>query len=46
MRFLRTGSLSIPRRYGAGWIVLRAHEGVRPKARLVYRDDEFRVFRL
>jgi len=45
-RFLRTGSLAIPRRAGAGWLVLRAREHVEPGARLVYRDDRFRVYRL
>jgi len=48
--FLRTGSLAIPRRYHAGWLVLRAGErvakveaqGLRP----VYRDGVFTVFRL
>ena len=44
--FLRTGSLAIPRRYHAGWLVLRPREHVRPGARLVYRDRRFRVFRL
>lgn len=44
-RFLRTGSLAIPRRYGAGWIVLGPHQRIRPGARLVYRDDRFRVYR-
>jgi uncharacterized protein DUF6541 len=45
-RFLRTGSLAIPRQYGAGWIVLRPHERIQAGARLVYRDDRFRVYRL
>jgi hypothetical protein len=45
-RFLRTGSLAVPRRAGAGWLVLRAHEQVEPGARLVYRDERFRVYRL
>jgi hypothetical protein len=44
-RYLRTGSLAIPKRYGAGWIVLRPHEPIQPGARLVYRDERFRVFR-
>ncbi len=45
-RFLRTGSLAIPRSFGAGWIVLRDGESIRPGARLVYRDARFRVYRL
>jgi hypothetical protein len=50
LRFLRRGSLAIPRAYRAGWLVLRARE---PVARVeaqgahpVYRDDRFVVFRL
>jgi hypothetical protein len=46
LRFLRTGDLSIPRAYGARWLVLRRRETVGPGARLVYRDDRFRVYRL
>ncbi len=46
LAFLRTGSLAIPRQYGAGWLVLARGEKVGPGARLVYRDDRFRVFRL
>jgi hypothetical protein len=45
-RFLRTGSLAIPRSYGAGWLVLRRGERSRAGATLVYRDDRFRVYRL
>jgi hypothetical protein len=45
-RFLRTHDLAIPRRYGAGWLVLRGRERVGPGARLVYRDARFRVYRL
>jgi hypothetical protein len=48
--FLGTGNLAIPRRYRAGWLVLRPQEpvgqveseGLRP----VYRDGRFVVFRL
>jgi hypothetical protein len=46
LRFLRTHSLAIPRRYGAGWLVLARGETVGPGARLVYRDGRFRVYRL
>ena len=45
-RFLQTGALAIPRGYHAGWLVLRDGEPVQPGARLVYRDDRFRVYRL
>jgi hypothetical protein len=53
-KFLKTADLSLPRRYHAGWLVLRREpptrgpvlaveaKGLRP----VYRDGEFVVFRL
>ncbi|HET8527391.1 MAG TPA: hypothetical protein VFL60_00635 [Gaiellaceae bacterium] len=43
-RFLRTGDLAIPRSYGAGWLVLRRGERLRPRLPLVYRDARFRVY--
>ena len=46
LEFLRTHNLAIPRDYGAGWLVLRSGEHVAPGARLVYRDERFRVYRL
>jgi hypothetical protein len=46
IEFLRTHAVAIPRRYGAGWIVLRGDERVGPGVRLVYRDERFRVYRL
>jgi hypothetical protein len=50
LRFLQTASLAIPRRYHAGWLVLRAHELVRKVERQglrpVYRDTRYVVFRL
>jgi hypothetical protein len=46
IRFLRTHDLAIPRRYGAGWLVLRGRERVGAGAHLVYRDARFRVYRL
>ena len=50
IRFLRTGDLAIPRRYRAGWLVLRVHEPVKrveaQGARPVYRDASFIVFKL
>jgi hypothetical protein len=45
-RFLRSGSLAIPRSYHAGWLVLDRGERVRGNPKLVYRDNQFRVFRL
>jgi len=50
LRFLQTASLSIVRRYHAGWLVLRAHELVRKVERQglrpAYRDTRYVVFRL
>ena len=46
VHFLATGDPSIPRRYGAQWLVLRETEQLRPHAALVYSDGRFRVFRL
>jgi hypothetical protein len=46
LAFLHTHNLAIPRDYGAGWLVLRSGEHVGPGARLVYRDERFRVYRL
>ena len=45
-RFLRSGSLAIPRSYHAGWLVLVPGERFRGAATLVYRDNRFRVYRL
>ena len=46
-RFLRTGDLSIPRGYGAGYVVL---DRLRTKLELdlpvAYRDERFVVYRL
>ena len=48
--FLRTANLAVPRRYHAGWLVLRTDEGIRRFERQglkpAYRDDRFVVFRL
>jgi hypothetical protein len=46
LEFLRTHDVAIPRKYGAGWLVLHGDEKVGPGARLVYRDERFRVYRL
>ncbi len=47
LRFLGTGSLAIPRAYGAAWLVLRTREPVArveaQGARPVYRDERFVV---
>ena len=40
-RFFATGDLSIPRRYGARWLVTRGHE--RRAGLSVYRDAEFEL---
>jgi hypothetical protein len=46
-RFLRTGELAIPRRYGAGWLVVdREHFRVRPRLEPVYRDGRYSLYRL
>jgi hypothetical protein len=50
LAFLATGDLAIPRRYNAGWLVLRRRQQVARAeaqgARPVYRDASFIVFRL
>jgi hypothetical protein len=46
-RFVATGDLTIPRRYGADYVVI---DGLRTRRRLdlpvVYRDDRFTLYRL
>ena len=45
--FLRTGDLAIPRRYGAGWLVVDAHRtDLRPSLSVVYRDGRYTLYRL
>jgi hypothetical protein len=46
LQYLHTADLRIPRRRGAGWLVLRGRERAGRGARLVYRDSRFRVYRL
>jgi hypothetical protein len=47
VRFLRTGDLSIPRRYGAGWLVVdRERSLLRPALPVLYADDRYLLFRL
>jgi hypothetical protein len=46
-RFLRTGGLAIPRRYGAEWLVVdREHYRVRLPLRPLYRDGRYSLYRL
>jgi hypothetical protein len=47
-RFARTGRLSIPRSFGAGWILLGQSDARRLKLRLpvAYRDARFVLYRL
>jgi hypothetical protein len=48
IRFLKTGDLAIPRRYGAGWLVLRRGElpGLQRRLPRAYADREFVLLRL
>jgi hypothetical protein len=47
VRFLRTGNLAIPRRYGAQWLVVdRRRSLLRPALPLVYSDDRYLLYRL
>jgi hypothetical protein len=45
--FLRTGDLAVPRRYGAGWLVVDARRtDRRPSLPVVYRDGRYTLYRL
>jgi hypothetical protein len=47
VRFLRTGDLSIPRSYGAGWLVIdRERSLLRPALPVVHADDRYLLYRL
>jgi hypothetical protein len=47
LRFLRTGDLEIPRRYGARWLVVdRRRSLLRPAQPVVYADDRYLLYRL
>ena len=47
VEFLRTGSLDIPRRYGADWLVIdRRRSFLRPALPVVYADDRYLLYRL
>ena len=47
MRFLRTGDLEIPRRYGANWLVVdRQRSFLRPALPLLHADDRYLLYRL
>jgi len=46
-RFLRTGDLAIPQRYGATWLVVDAKRAPpKPALRPVYRDARYTLYRL
>jgi hypothetical protein len=46
-RFLRTGDLVIPRRYGAEWVVVDEERfGIEPLLPLVYSDARYSLYRL
>ncbi len=45
--FFRTGNLAIPKRYGAGWLVIKtARSKLKPNLRRAYADDDFVLYRL
>ena len=47
MRFLRTGDLEIPRKYGANWLVVdRQRSFLRPALPLLDADDRYLLYRL
>ena len=47
LRFLRTGDLAIPRRYGARWLVIdRQRSFLRPALPVRYADDHYLLYRL
>ena len=47
LRFFRTGRLDIPRRYGAGWLVIdRRRSLLRPALPIVYGDTRYLLYRL
>ncbi len=49
LAFFRSGDLAIPRRYGAGWLVLdraRFDVRLRPGIEPVYADERFALYRL
>jgi len=47
LAFLRRGDLAIPRRYGAGWLVVdRKRHSIRVGLRPVYRDKRYSLYRI
>jgi hypothetical protein len=47
VRFLRTGSLEIPRSYGARWLVIdRERSLLRPALPVIHADDRYLLYRL
>jgi hypothetical protein len=46
-RFLVSGDLAVPRRYGAHYVVIdRIRFDTKPRARELYRDSRFVLYRL
>jgi hypothetical protein len=46
-QFFRTGNLAIPRRYGAGWLVVdRNRSKLRPDLPQIYADARYLLYRL
>ena len=46
-RFFHTGDLSIPRRYGATWLVVKtARSKLRPELPKAYSDEQYVLYRL
>ena len=46
-RFFRTGDLAIPRRYGAGWLIVDGRRfDVQPDLPVVYLDDRFTLYKI
>jgi hypothetical protein len=47
MRFLRTGDLAIPRKYGSNWLVIdRQRSFLRPALPLLHADERYLLYRL
>jgi hypothetical protein len=47
VQFLRTGDLSIPRSYGARWLVIdRERSLLRPALRVLHADDRYLLYAL
>jgi hypothetical protein len=47
LAFFRSGDLSIPRRYGAGWLVVdRRRHTLEPGLERLYRDERYALYRV